>query len=101
MVTVVPPNNAAFGRSGYARRHRLTKRAWGWGLWWCRSPVEGLHEDVDGAAAGEADGEGFVVGVPEGAHLGLARLEDLKRLGEHGTFNATAGHRPGHLTVLV
>jgi hypothetical protein len=37
---------------------------------------------VDGAAAGEPDGEGLVVAVAEADELALARLQDLQRLGD-------------------
>src|SRR4051812_4324403 len=95
-VTVPPP--AAFVRLTPLYGGRSNKRAWGWGR---PSPIQRLHEHVDGAAAGESDRERLVVGVPEGAHLGLAGLQNRQRLSQHGALDATAGDRPGHLTVLV
>src|SRR5690349_15509774 len=66
------------------------------------SPVEGLHVEVDGATAGETDGERFVVGVAEGDDAALAlTLEDLERGGDHRAFDAAAGHRARDLAVVA
>src|SRR4051794_30228187 len=65
-------------------------------------PVEGLDEEVDGAAAGEPDGERLVVGVAE---LHEARraftLEDGERLAHHRPFDAAAAHRSGDFAVVA
>ena len=64
-------------------------------------PVEGLDEDVDGAPAGEADGEGVLVGDPVGEERGRPGLEHAERLGEHGALHAATGDGTGHLAVLA
>src|SRR4051794_19783343 len=66
------------------------------------SPVEGLHVEVDGAAAGEPDGERLVVGEAEGddTPLALAR-QHLERGDDHRTLHASAGDRARDLAVVA
>src|SRR5215213_8004406 len=66
------------------------------------SPVERFHEEVDGATAGEADGERFVVGVAERDDAAVALAgEDLERGGDHRAFDTSAGDGAGHLAVVA
>ena len=62
--------------------------------------VEPVDEDVDGAAAGEADLERLLVGDPVGLQPGLAAREHLARLAVDGGLDAAAGHRADHVAPV-
>src|SRR6478736_2868318 len=66
-----------------------------------RSPVERLDEEVDRAAAGEADGEGLVVAVAERDEAGRAGGEDVQRFGDDGTLDTAAADRAGDLAGVA
>src|SRR5262249_38452865 len=52
-----------------------------------------LDKDADGAAAGEPDIPGGLVGDAEFEHLGLARGNHVQRLGHDRALDAAAGDR--------
>src|SRR5204862_371209 len=56
-------------------------------------PGERLDEEVDGAAAREADRERVVVAVAEGDEPPVAGGEHVERLGDHRPFDTAARHR--------
>src|SRR6201996_6752759 len=60
-----------------------------------------LDEHADGAAAGQTDIPGGLVGDAELQHLGLARLDHVQRLSDHGPLDAAAGDRPQERAVVV
>src|SRR3972149_4473421 len=61
---------------------------------------EPVDEDADGAAAGQADLEGLVVGYPVRAELGRAPREDRLSLLVDGGLDTASGDRAGHLALL-
>ena len=56
--------------------------------------LQPLEEDLDLAAAGQADPPGGLVLDAEGERLGLAVGQDALGLGDHLAFDAAARHRP-------
>ena len=61
--------------------------------------VGGLDEEVNGAAAGETDGEGLVVGIAERDDAGRGFTgENRERFGHDGTFDASTADRTNDLT---
>src|SRR5581483_1182598 len=65
------------------------------------SPVEALDEDVDGTAAGEADGDRFGVADPIGGDARPSRADGILRLFVNGRLDATAAHRARDVAALV
>ena len=60
-----------------------------------------LDEHPDGAAAGQADIPGGLVGDAEFEHFGLAAGDHVERLGDHRALDAAAGHRAQEGAVIV
>src|SRR6516162_581400 len=60
-----------------------------------------LHVNPNGAAAGQADLPGGLVGDTEFERLRLAALDDVERLGHHRAFDATARDRAEEFALLV
>src|SRR5262249_48025968 len=60
-----------------------------------------LHIDADGAAAGEADLPGGLVGDAEFERLGLAALDHIERLGDDRALDAAARHRAEEIALAV
>src|ERR1700726_3939283 len=60
-----------------------------------------LHEHPDGAAAGQADFPGGLVGDAEFQHFRLAAVDHVERLGDDGPFDAAAGHRAEEIALVV
>jgi hypothetical protein len=58
-----------------------------------------LDHHPDGAAAGEADREGLVVGDAVGEQARAAVGQCVQRLGYHRALDAAAGNRAGHLGI--
>src|SRR5262249_21499934 len=65
------------------------------------SLVHLLHVDPDGAAAGEADLPGGLVGNAEFQRLGLAALDDIHGFGHHGALDTAAGHGAQEVALVV
>src|ERR1700752_4869519 len=66
-----------------------------------RSSPDLLDEDADGAAAGQADIPGGLVGNNEFKHLPLAAGDHVERLGDDSAFHATAGDRAQKSAFIV
>src|SRR5215475_1893597 len=60
-----------------------------------------LDEDTDGAAAGQTDIPGGLVGDAELQHFGLARSDHIQRLGHHGAFDAAARNRAQERAIVI
>src|SRR5262245_31338544 len=60
-----------------------------------------LHINSDGAAAGEPNLPGGLVGDAEFQRLGLAALDHIERLGDDRALDATARHRAEEVAVLI
>src|SRR5215471_14281553 len=60
-----------------------------------------LHIDPNGAAAGEADLPGGLVGDAELERLGLAALDHVERLGDHRALDAAARDRAEKVALVV
>ena len=86
------------------RRYRDRDRAVGvdrLGELWDQRRVERRDQDRHGAAAGEADLEGLVVGDPVLAQSRRAAVEHLLRLPDHRRLDAAAGDRARDLAGVV
>src|SRR5579863_8928013 len=59
------------------------------------------HEHPDGPSAGQTDLPGGLVGDAKFQHFRLPRVDHIKRLGDHGAFDAAAGNRAQEITLLV
>src|SRR4030081_2119642 len=64
-------------------------------------PVDALDHQVDGAAAGEADRAGILVGDAVGHALGHAGLDDIHGLADRRRLDAAARDGPQDPAVLV
>src|SRR5580704_2747818 len=60
-----------------------------------------LHQHADPATAGEADLPGGLVSDAEFQHFRLATVDDIKRFGDDGAFDAAAGNRAEKIAVLI
>src|ERR1700712_828988 len=60
-----------------------------------------LQIDPDGAAAGEPDLPGGLVGDPELDRPGLAVRDHIERLGHHGTLDAAARDRAQEIALVI
>jgi hypothetical protein len=60
-----------------------------------------LDEHPDGAAAGQPDIPGGLVGDAEFQHFRLAALDHVERLGHHRALDAAAGDRAEERAVVV
>ena len=62
--------------------------------------IERFEEQMDGAAAGESDGEGLIIAVAEGHETSIAGGQHVEGLGHDGALDAAARDRPRHLAVV-
>src|SRR5580698_3639925 len=60
-----------------------------------------LDEHADGAAAGQSDIPGGLVGDAEFEHLGLTARNHVQRFSHDGAFDAAAGNRAQECPVVV
>ena len=95
-MTVARAHRLGSARSDRRRPSRVAQTSLG------RSPVERLEEEVDRAAAGEADGEGVVVAVAEGDELAVAGRAAISSASvTTAPSTQPPDTEPGHLAVLV
>src|SRR6516162_11887732 len=60
-----------------------------------------LHIDADGAATGEPDLPGGLIGDAEFERLRLAALDHVERLGHHLTLDTAAGDAAEEIALIV
>src|SRR5258708_2644102 len=76
-------------------------RKWASGDCDARASLDLLQIDPDGAAAGEPDLPGGLVGDAEFERLGRARLDHVERFGHHRAFHAAARDRAQEIALVV